>query len=541
MHGEEIKSYRPGAGFFYTVGTEVASLKNRNQFIRNALLLSLVSILMRGLAVSFSAYVNRKIGPESMGLVTLTMSVYGFAVTVALSCVNLGAVRMTSARCAELEGADAASWRYAMGRVMRAAAGYSLLFGLTSGAVLYLSSEMVAEKLLADMRTLDSLRVLALSLPFISLSSALSGYFTGIRKAAKNAAATVAEQAVKIAVTSAALTLILPGNVEAACFAVVGGSAVSEAWTLLLHIILWLTDSKRPGGRIPGKEKKRIPAHIGEAASISFPAAVGTYARQGLTTLEHLAIPKGLIRSGLTRQSALSVYGLLQGIAFPLVMFPYAVIHSFTSLLVPEMSEMQAAGDMEGIRGTVGKVYRASAVFSVLACGIFVNYAPELGRMIYHSGEAARFTVMLGLLVPFMYLDTAVDAVLKGLGEQVYSMKVNIADAAAGLVLVTLLTPVFGIDGYILTIWLCEVGNLAASIRRLGKVTGVGVRDALPHYKLPVLSAAILSALRLLLPASVPPALSMLLFAAGYALCVLGSLSGCIGRRGMSKSSCKAA
>ena len=539
MHCEEIKSYRPGAGFFYTVGTEVASLKNRNQFIRNAVLLSLVSILMRGLAVSFNAYVNRKIGPESMGLVTLTMSVYGFAVTVALSCVNLGAVRMTSARCAELEGADAASWRYAMGRVMRAAAGYSLLFGLTSGAVLYLLSETVAEKLLSDMRTLDSLRVLALSLPFISLSSALSGYFTGIRKAAKNAAATVAEQAVKIAVTSAALTLILPGNVEAACFAVVGGSAVSEAWTLLLHIILWLTDSKRPGGRVPGREKKRISAGLGEAASISFPAAVGTYARQGLTTLEHLAIPKGLIKSGLTRRDALSVYGLLQGIAFPLVMFPYAVIHSFTSLLVPEMSEMQAAGDREGIRATVGKVYRASAVFSVLGCGIFVNYAPELGRMIYHSGEAARYTVMLGLLVPFMYLDTAVDAVLKGLGEQVYSMKVNIADAASGLLLVTILTPLMGIDGYILTIWLCEVGNLAASIRRLGRVTGVGVRDALPHYKIPVLSAAALSVLRLLLPASVPPALSMLLFAAGYAVCAVGGLSG--GIAGQVKSSCPAA
>jgi hypothetical protein len=40
----------------------------------------------------------------------------------------------------------------------------------------------VAGRLLGDMRTLRSLRVLALSLPFISLSSALSGYFTGIRK-----------------------------------------------------------------------------------------------------------------------------------------------------------------------------------------------------------------------------------------------------------------------------------------------------------------------------------------------------------------------
>ena len=165
---------------------------------------------MRGVAVSFNAYVNRKIGAEGMGLVTLTMSVYGFAVTVALSCVNLGAVRLTSARCAALEDADATSWRYAMRKVVSAAAAYSLLFGLTSGCVLYLLSEPIAERLLGDLRTLRSLRLLSLSLPFLSLSSALSGYFTGIRKVTKNAAATVADQAVKIAATSAALTVILP-------------------------------------------------------------------------------------------------------------------------------------------------------------------------------------------------------------------------------------------------------------------------------------------------------------------------------------------
>ena len=92
------------------------------------------------------------------------------------------------------------------------------------------------------------------------------------------------------------------------------------------------------------------------------------------------------------------------------------------------------------------------------------------------------YTVVLGFLVPFMYLDTAVDSLLKGMGEQVYNMKVNIIDSAAGLVLVMLLTPRLGVWGYILTVWICEVGNLAASIHKLGKITGVGVRSAACQY-----------------------------------------------------------
>ncbi len=503
---------------------EEESLKKGSIFLKNALTLSVVSVLMRGLAVSFHAYVNRKIGPESMGLFTLVMSVYAFAVTLALSSVNLGAVRLTSERAAKLEEAraDAASWRSAMRRVIRAVSLYSLFFGTASGALLFCTSKLIAARLLGDMRTVSSLRVLALSLPAISLSSALSGYFTGLRKAGKNAVASITEQLVKIAVTSTALMFVVPDNVESACLAVVGGSALAEAWTLILHLFLYLTDSKRPGGVKAGKTAMKTNATFSECVGIALPAAVGAYARQGLTTLEHLAIPKGLIKSGLTQETALSQYGLLQGIAFPLVMFPYAVIHSFTSLLVPEMAECHALGDTERMRAMTRRVYRYSALFSVAACGVFVNYARELGMMIYDSGDAARYTLLLGALVPFMYLDTAVDALLKGMGEQVYSMKVNIADAASGLILVILLTPMMGIYGYLLTIWLCEVGNLAASIHRLGRVTGVGIRDALPYYVRPLGAAAVLSVAHLILLDTIPPLVSMIAFLALYALLTLG-------------------
>jgi stage V sporulation protein B len=312
-------------------------------FLGNAVLMSVVSIVMRGIAVSFNAYIHRKTGAEAMGLFTLVMSVYGFAVTVALSCVNLAAVRLTSERCAALEdcGADRASWRFAMRKVVGASCRYSLIFGGAAGVLLFLTAEPAARFLLKDLRTVRSLRVLAVSLPAISLSSALSGYFTGLRKVSKNAVITVSEQFMKILVTSTALAMILPGNVESACLAVVGGSAIAEAWSLVMNVIFYLTDSGSPAGNGKrfGKCSVRLSAGLRDAAAIALPSAVGAYARQGLTTLEHLAIPAGLKKSGLTPENALAVYGTLQGIAFPLVMFPYAVIGSFTALLIPETAE----------------------------------------------------------------------------------------------------------------------------------------------------------------------------------------------------------
>lgn len=459
--------------------------RKKRMFFKNALLFSCVNIVLRGLGVTFNAYINKKIGSEGMGLYTLVMSVYGFAVTLALSCVNLGAMKLTSERCVQLSGTDKHSWKYGMRSLVAMLCLYGAMFGMLSALLMYLSSYASAKYLLNDMRTLQALRILSLSLPFISLSSAFSGFFTGLRKVSKNAVSAVAEQFLKIVLISTGLYLVSGRDVADMCLALVAGSTLTEILSFSVNLTMYVTDTKRPKDEIYGSEHVIIKTKFTNVTSISFIAAIGTYARQGLTTLEHLAIPVGLKKSGLDERMALASYGLLQGIAFPLVMFPYSVIGSFTSLLVPEIAERCELGDSNGIKMLTSEVYRYSAIFSLGACGIFVLYGKSLGDMIYNSTEAAVYTSVLGLLVPFMYLDTAVDSLLKGLGEQLYNMRVNIADAAAGLLLVMLLTPKMGIWGYILTVWVCEVGNLIASISRLTKKTGVSIGNALSQYALP--------------------------------------------------------
>ena len=56
---------------------------------------------------------------------------------------------------------------------------------------------------------------------------------------------------------------------------------------------------------------------------------------------------------------------------------------------------------------------------------------------------------------------------LKGLGEQIYSMRVNIADAAMSVALVAILLPRFGIAGYVIVLYICEAFNAVCSLGRL--------------------------------------------------------------------------
>ena len=447
-------------------------MQKGSRFLYNAVLLALVNIALRMITVSFNTFVSAKVGAEGMGLLTLVMSVYGLSVTVAASGVNLAAVQLTARALAVSEEENFATGSARLRRVMGGCIAYSLCFGIGAAILLFLLSDGIGTHLLGDARTVPSLRVLAISLPAISLSSALAGYFTGVRRVYKNAIISVAEQFVKITLTACTLMLFAPAGIEYACLAVVGGGAVAEGGSLLLSWLLYIRDSLRCK---KGKSTSLPPA-FPQVFRTAFPVAVGAYARQGLVSAEHLAIPWGFRKNGASAAEALASYGTLHGMVYPLVFFPSAVLSAASGLLVPEFAEFHARGDRERIRSTAAWVMRLSLLFSIGVSGIFISFAYEIGSGLYPGTDAAALLARIAPLIPVMYLDATVDSMLKGLGEQVYCMRVNIIDSLCCLVLVVLLLPRFGLGGYFLTQYLCELLNATLSITRLLHVTDLHPR-----------------------------------------------------------------
>ncbi len=436
------------------------------KFFLNAVLLSAVSVGVRFVSVSFNAHVAVKVGEECMGLFTLVASVFTLSVIFASAGVNLATVRIVSETVAKCEksGADHAR---RLKSIVRAAVFYSLFFGALTGGVVFASSRFIASRLLVDMRCLLSLRAFALSLPAIALSSALSGYFTGVGKVYKNAICTAAEEAAKIVVISAGLVLIAPRGIEYACLAIVGGGAAAQALSLLVSFLLYAFDKKKRARGSAGEGDVRC------IAKLALPVAVGNAARNGLITAEHLAIPRGLRRFGLTSSEALAVYGVFQGMVMPVVLFPSAVLYSFAGLLIPELASARAVGNSERINRIAEKVFRSSFLFSICSSGVILSFSDAIGYGLYKSAEASRQLRYLALLIPVMYLDSAVDGMLKGLGEEVYCMRVNVLDSALCLVLVFVLVPSYGIDGFIALTIISELINAALSIIRLLKIAPI--------------------------------------------------------------------
>jgi len=234
---------------------------------------------------------------------------------------------------------------------------------------------------------------------------------------------------------------------------------------------------KRPKNKTFLQHKKKTSGlvkhenYTKQILKIILPIAFTSYIRSGLSTLKHILIPISLEKSGISCERALSQYGIINGMAMPLIMFPCTFISSFSSLLIPEFSYLNAKRSYDKINFAINKILKFCFIFSFLIMGIFWCFSQELSNSIYNDKTVAIFIKVLSPLIVLMYIDSIVDGILKGLDKQVSVMGINILDLITSISFIYFLLPVQGIKGYIIVLFISEILNGLVSLLILIKET----------------------------------------------------------------------
>lgn len=430
----------------------------------NVILLTATSLVMRTIGLSFQVYLSNKIGAAGIGLYQLVLSVYFLTITFSTSGVRLASTRLIAE---ELGQGQAEGAR----KALRLCVIYALAFGLAASWALFISAKYIGTYWLCDLRTIVPLRILATSLPFISLSSAFGGYFMAVRRVVKSAAVQIVEQFVKISVTIVLFTCMMPSDLEKACFAIVVGTCVGECVSFLLLFFLHVFDIRRYRN-----DNKMGPGLLGRMLHITLPVALGAYVSSAMRTVQQLLIPVGFKKSGASSDMALSTYGSINGMVIPVIMYPSVLFSSLADLIVPELAECKACGNYKRIDRIVFRLFHFGMLFCLFVMSIFLFFPNELSSAIYKSTDTAYFMYILSPLIPLTYLDTLTDAVLKGIGEQVRTMYYNIIESFISVIFIYFLLPRYAINGYIFIIIFARALNFSLSLNRLIKVTSFRIR-----------------------------------------------------------------
>ena len=433
----------------------VIFLRKAKIFLINGAILTLATLFMRGIGLIFNIYISNKVGTEAIGIFSLIMSIYTFAITIATSGIGIACTYIVSEQFAKKD--------YLTGiNATKTCICFSILLSIVSAIIVFLIAPFASQNWLKSTVSNIPIYVIGIGLPFIAVSSVINGYFSSVGKSYKGAISQIVEMLVKIISTLILLHFNLSKGIEYICISLILGDVISEAFSFTINIFFYLIDIRKYLNKRSSslQMKKKI-------FNISFPIAITSYIKSGLSSLKQFLIPIRLEMSGLSYSLAVSEYGLITGMVLPILMFANVFFASFSNLLVPEFSRLLASKYYKRMKDVCNKIFKAASLFCICMTGIFFFFSNELSLSIYQNLDAAPMIKLLAPLVFFMYLDNIIDNILKGINEQTNVMFCNILDLVITIAIIYFVVPHLGIIGYILSIFVSELLNFTVSLLQL--------------------------------------------------------------------------
>ncbi len=453
----------------------------RHPLIMGTIILTITGLISRIMGFYYRIYLTRLFGEEGMGIYQLLNPV----LALAFSLTAAGYQTAISKLVAEKHTGESDN----SFRPVLVGLSISLPLSLACNAFLFGLADFIGSVLLSEPRTVPMIRILSFSIPLCAVHSCINGYFYGKKKTAVPAAAQLLEQLARVGCVYGISAYAISKGGHPTINVAVLGLTVGEFFSMVITVAAIYScyakesvpSAKRSvllTGRsaLPTK-KSSPPAKLsalptGKSAlsnaksalrpasgrltnvyrgvlSMALPLTANRLVLNLLQSVESVSIPTQLKAYGYDTAAALSVYGVLTGMAMPLIFFPNALTSSVAVLLLPLVSENYSKGDIPAVRSAILRTLKFCALLGGACMLLFCLCGRLLGNFLFHSELAGHFITTLGFICPFIYMDTTLSSILQGLGKAGSIFLMNILSLLVRLCFIFFTVPTLGITGYL--------------------------------------------------------------------------------------------
>ncbi len=401
--------------------------------LRSALTLTISGMIAKTIDFLFRAYYSQQLGSEGMGIFSLVFSFHGLILTFATGGLGVAVSKTVSGQFSQRQFD-------AIRKTMRISLLAVFILSSLAISLTCLFSNQIAITFLKEPRCAKCIVFLSPSILFMSISYCIKGYFYASRKVFIPASSEFLEQFVKIVSITLLLKKWLPDGIEKGCEAVFLGISIGE-FSSCLYLSLFYANSKLSNSAYGTKE-----IVLPKLLKIALPAMVTSLGGSFLRMQEEVLIVSGLRRSGLSQAEALSQYGIVRGMAMPLVIFPLTLLSSCFTLLVPEISRAQCMQNKLRLRTLISRIYRFTVFGGFFVALILVSFSKEFSTWVYSAPQISGSVRIIALLAPIMFMDSVSCGMLNGMGKQTSLLVFSLTDSALRLGLSYILIPRFGLN-----------------------------------------------------------------------------------------------
>ncbi|SNX53023.1 stage V sporulation protein B [Thermoanaerobacterium sp. RBIITD] len=459
-------------------------MRNRS-FVRGAFILTIANVVDRGIGFVFRIILSNLLGSEGIGIYQIALPIYFVSITFITSGITAVTSRFISEERAKGNKKNIFS-------IMEVSFFIVIVMGLLISGLIFFNAKYIANNLLHEPRAYISILIFSPVLIIVSSSSIFKGFFQGLINMVPASISEIVEQIVRVSLTLYLFSLFTGIRLEYAVAIAVFGIAIGEVTSFLMYIFFYRYEIHYLDREIPDNGNRWNKLSIANTIfRASFPITFSRMIVNILDLFESLIIPSRLIISGLTHKQAISEYGKLSGMAYPLAYMPAVITMSLSVTVLPAVSEAASLNKWDAVRLRINQAIGYTTMVAFPAIILFLTIPDQIASLLYPGspGVGALVKVIAGGSI-FAYLESIVTSILNGLGKQNIVLKNSIIWTVISIIAMYVLIPLSGLRlfGYVYGFIFADTFVFILNMRELIKITGLTI-DYINWLIKPLISA----------------------------------------------------
>jgi len=373
----------------------------KNNFIKSTIILIIGGFLTKILGMFIKIILTRTITTKGIGIYSLILPTFNLFITLC----SLGLPTAISKLISEKR-------KSTNKLIVFTPIPFILIFNLILIITLIIIAPILSKNLLRNEITYYPLIAIGLTLPFISLSSILKGYFFGKEQMFPTTISNIIEQLARLILTYIYIPNLLHFGINIAISGVVLINIISE-FISIITLLLFLPKKEI----INHNDFKTDKTILKDVLNISIPSTGSRLIGSLVYFFEPIILTFCLKYSGYSNEFITLEYGIINGYVYPLLLMPSFFTLAISNALLPVISNSYANNKKEYAKKKLKQAIFFSLIIGI-PCTLVFMLIPDIPlKFIYNTNLGIKYIIFIAPFFLLHYIQAPLTSCMQGIGK----------------------------------------------------------------------------------------------------------------------------
>lgn len=377
----------------------------KNKFIKSTVILVIGGFITKILGMIIKIFLTRAIKPDGISLYMLILPTFNLFITLC----NLGTPIAITKLVSEKKNSSK--------KIVIPTTFIILLYNLLLIVIIFFISPILSNNLLHNKNTYYPLIAIGATLPFITISSIIKGYFFGKEKVFPITLSNTIEQLTRLFLTIFLVTKMMKYGLVVAVTTVVLINTISEFSSIII-LLFYL-----PKEKIYKDDFKRDNKLLKEIFGISIPNTMARLIGSITYFFEPIILTNILKYVGYSSKYITFEYGIINGYVYPLILLPSFFTLAISSAILPVISNSYSNRNYSYTKKKIKEAIFFSLLIGIPCTLIFI-FIPDIPlKFIYNTDLGLNYIKITAPFFILHYIQAPLTSALNGMGRSKEAMR----------------------------------------------------------------------------------------------------------------------